>query len=131
MTRLRARSPRILSTILLSAFAALLLVASPAFAVDPDCRLKAGIWSWFVNGDVTFRDDGTAVQIPPEPAHLPHGRLYAGPILGKWTCSHGLVTIIWNIGFTDRLVLTGNGRRLAGSNQDGAVVSGNWKRTAR
>ena len=103
----------------------------PAMAEDMSCRLKPGTWSWFVNGDVTFRSDGTAVQIPPKPARRADGTLTRGKITGRWTCEQGLVTIIWSIGFTDKLVLTGGGTRLAGSNQDGVVVSGNWKKSAR
>ena len=73
------------------------------------CDAIPGVWSWFVNGEVTFQPNGTLVQ---------------GPRTGRWTCANGQVIIAWSHGFTDRLTLSANGRSMQGTNEDGAAVWG-------
>jgi hypothetical protein len=108
--------------------AAVSLMGVPANAADANCQLKPGVWSWFVNGDVTFKSDGTAMQVLLKPAHRADGSLAQGKNPAKWKCANGVVTIVWSIGFTDKLVLSPSGKKLAGSNQADAAVSGRWKR---
>jgi hypothetical protein len=85
--------------------------AQAVITVVPPCERIAGVWAWFVNGDVTFRDDGTLVQ---------------GSLTGRWTCadSDGEVTIEWSHGYTDRVKLSDDGKRLTGTNNQGATISG-------
>lgn len=74
------------------------------------CRMIPGLWSWFVNGDVTFKSDGTLVQ---------------GPRTGQWTCRGDLhVTIVWSHGYTDELTLSPDGKTLGGANNVGSAVAG-------
>lgn len=67
-------------------------------AGDP-CDNIPGLWSWFVNGDVTLNDDGTLVQ---------------GPRTGTWTCSGTDVTLVWSHGFTDDLTISADGHSMSG-----------------
>lgn len=78
------------------------------------CSKIPGTWSWFVNGDVTFREDGTLVQ---------------GPLTGRWTCSNQdrRVSIVWSHGFTDSMVLSEDGTSLTGKNNTGNTVTGRRK----
>jgi hypothetical protein len=112
---------------LLFAFLALIALCVPAAAADSSCRLKPGVWSWFANGDVTFTSDGKLSQVLQKPIQGANGRIVRGKITAKWTCSRGIVTIVWSIGYVDKLVLSRDGKKLAGSNQNSVVVSGQWK----
>lgn len=82
--------------------------ASKAAAAG-SCASISGVWSWFVNGDVTFKPNGTLIQ---------------GPRTGRWSCANGNVTIVWSHGYTDRLTLAGDGRTMTGTNQYGNTISG-------
>lgn len=73
------------------------------------CTSIPGVWSWFVNGDVTFKSNGTLTQ---------------GPRTGRWTCSNGIVTIVWSHGYTDRVTLSSDGRKMTGTNEYGNAISG-------
>jgi hypothetical protein len=77
--------------------------------VDDPCDSIPGVWSWFVNGDVTFSGDGTLVQ---------------GPLTGNWMCSEAEVTITWSHGFIDELTISADGLRMTGRNQNQTEVSG-------
>jgi hypothetical protein len=103
----------------------------PVLAADASCQLKPGVWKWFVNGDVTFQSNGMALQILAKPAGRADGTMARGKNPARWSCSHGLVKIVWSTGYTDKLTLSANGTRLAGRNQDNATVWGRWKREAR
>jgi hypothetical protein len=78
------------------------------------CGSIPGLWSWFVNGDVTFAAGGTLVQ---------------GPRTGRWTCNSANreVTIVWSHGYTDQLVLSPDGARLTGRNNQQSSVAGQRK----
>jgi hypothetical protein len=76
-------------------------VAKPPGQASSPCAKLPGTWSWFVNGDVTIRANGTHVQ---------------GNLTGTWTCSNGQVVLVWSHGFTDRLTLSPDGNNLDGSN---------------
>jgi len=78
------------------------------------CESIPGLWSWFVNGDVTFSAGGTLVQ---------------GPRTGRWTCNSANreVTIVWSHGYTDQLVLSSDGTRLTGRNNQQSSVAGQRK----
>jgi hypothetical protein len=81
---------------------------------DTPCQRIPGLWSWFINGDVTFRADGSLTQ---------------GQLTGRWSCSNSdrTVTITWSHGFTDHLVVSADGTRLSGSNNVRNGVSGQRK----
>jgi len=72
------------------------------------CAKITGVWSWFVNGDVTFKSDGSFVQ--PQPS-----------LTGTWTCKNDYVVMFWSHGYTDRLTLSRDGTHLEGSNGFGGV----------
>jgi len=78
------------------------------------CDSIPGLWSWFVNGDVTFAAGGTLVQ---------------GPRTGRWTCNSATrqVTIVWSHGYTDELLLSPDGSRLTGRNNQQSSVAGQRK----
>jgi len=61
------------------------------------------VWSWLVNGNVTFRSDGTYVQ--PQSG-----------LSGTWSCNSGHVVLFWSHGYTDQLTLSGEGTHLKGTN---------------
>lgn len=63
------------------------------------CAAIPGVWSWFTNGDVTFRADGTLTQ---------------GSLTGRWTCTDGRVSVSWSHGYYDTLTLSADGRSLSG-----------------
>jgi len=65
------------------------------------CQSLIGTWSWFVNGDVEFRTDGTARQA------------FSG-FDATWTCDKGTVTIKWPMGIVDKLTLSADGKHLKG-----------------
>jgi len=97
-----------------SAFVFATVLAFGAMAADParaaaSCSVVPGLWAWFANGDVTFRNNGTLVQ---------------GPRTGNWSCAHGWVTIHWSHGYEDRLALAQDGRSMSGVNQQGTQVWG-------
>lgn len=73
------------------------------------CNAVPGVWDWFINGDVTFRSNGSLVQ---------------GSLGGRWQCANGTVTITWDHGYTDQLTLADDGRMMTGTNQTGNTVSG-------
>lgn len=76
----------------------------------PDCSRIPGLWSWFINGDVTFKENGSLVQ---------------GELTGAWTCDEeGAVRISWSHGFFDTLMLSEDGSSLTGTNQTGHAISG-------
>jgi len=64
------------------------------------CASIPGVWSWFVNGDVTFHADGTQEQ---------------GRYFGTWSCSGSSVTMSWSHGFDDDLTLSDDGTSLTGT----------------
>lgn len=72
------------------------------------CAKLAGVWSWFTNGDVTFKTNGSFVQ--PQVS-----------LSGNWTCKNDYVVMIWSHGYTDRLTLSRNGTHLEGTNGFNAV----------
>lgn len=78
------------------------------------CDSIPGLWSWFVNGDVTFSAGGTLVQ---------------GPRTGRWTCDSASrqVRIVWSHGYTDDLILSADGTRLSGRNDKQGSVAGQRK----
>ena len=80
-------------------------------AASGSCAAIPGLWSWFVNGDVTFLAGGTLSQ---------------GPRTGRWTCDTASrrVIIVWSHGYTDDLVLSPDGRRLSGRNDRQGSVAG-------
>jgi hypothetical protein len=67
------------------------------------CGKLAGVWSWFVNGDVFIKADGTFAQ--------PQARL-----TGTWLCDGTNVVMLWSHGATDRLTLSPDGMHLSGTN---------------
>lgn len=73
------------------------------------CNSIPGLWSWFVNGNVTFYPDGSLVQ---------------GSLTGSWACTEGLVRIVWSHGYTDDLAVSSDGRHMSGQNQNGNHVTG-------
>lgn len=76
-----------------------------------NCPSLAGTWSWFTNGDVVFRADGTAEQ--------------TNGFTARWSCAGGMYTVSWNsIPATDRLTLSSDGTRLSGTNNWGLTVTG-------
>lgn len=81
----------------------------PAVTAGNPCDMIPGLWSWFVNGDVTFRAGGTLVQ---------------GPRTGRWTCAGTDVSIVWSHGFTDDLTISADGQEMSGRNQVGMGVAG-------
>lgn len=72
-------------------------------AYPSSCGKMVGVWSWFLNGNVTFRSDGTVVQSQ-------------SGLTGTWSCHSGHVVISWSHGFTDRLTLSSEGTHLEGTN---------------
>lgn len=94
--------------LMLMVLAAGLVSGGPAEAAGP-CSVIPGVWSWFVNGDVTFQPDGTLVQ---------------GSRTGRWSCTNGRVNIAWSHGFVDQLTLSPDGRSMRGTNQTGNAVWG-------
>ena len=93
--------------------------SAPAVASDkttPDaatpCRKVIGVWSWFIGGDVTVRNGGTAAQ---------------GPRTATWTCSNAQIVMVWSHGFTDRLTISADGTQMTGTNQIGIGVSATRK----
>lgn len=65
----------------------------------PDTASVAGVWEWFVNGDVTFHPDGSLTQ---------------GNLRGQWSQSGSQVRVQWSHGYYDFLTLSADGRRLSG-----------------
>lgn len=82
-----------------------------------DCEMIPGTWSWFVNGDVTFSEDGTLTQ---------------GDLTGMWTCENDTrhIIIVWSHGFTDEMILSEDGTKMTGTNNTGNLVSGEKKTAA-
>jgi hypothetical protein len=82
------------------------------------CSLIPGLWSWFVNGDVDFRGDGSLQQ---------------GQITGRWSCNNQnrRVSIVWSHGFTDELELSADGAHMQGTNNTGNAVTGHKKAPAK
>ena len=74
------------------------------------CVNISGLWSWFVNGDVTFNSDRTLVQ---------------GALTGEWVCTDGHVVIHWSHNYVDNLSLSSEGTHLQGTNNVNSQVSGN------
>jgi len=64
------------------------------------CSAIPGVWSWFVNGDVTFSPDGTQQQ---------------GAYSGTWNCSGSQVHLSWNHGYEDEMTLSADGTQLSGT----------------
>lgn len=83
--------------------------AVAATLIDDPCANIPGVWSWFVNGDVTFSENGSLVQ---------------GPRTGIWVCSGTDVTIDWSHGFRDDLIISADGLSMSGRNQNQLGVSG-------
>jgi hypothetical protein len=87
-------------------------VDTPATSAAPatGCAAIPGVWSWFTNGDVTFRADGTLTQ---------------GSLTGRWTCTDGRVSVSWSHGYYDTLTLSADGRSLSGfGSTDSRATSG-------
>lgn len=64
------------------------------------CNAIPGVWSWFINGDVTFNPDGTHQQ---------------GAISGTWSCSGSQVHLSWSHGYEDEMILSADGTQLSGT----------------
>jgi hypothetical protein len=67
------------------------------------CAKIPGVWSWWVNGNVTFSSNGKVAQ--------PQSNLS-----GTWSCSGDHVVVLWSHGYTDRLTLAPEGTHLSGTN---------------
>jgi hypothetical protein len=87
-------------------------------ADDPDrdvtsCQRIAGNWVWSTGGLVNIGEDGSlewrARATDPGPA-----------VVGRWVCTHPKqrqYLFSWSHGFTDVFVLSADGRRVNGTNQ--------------
>ncbi len=92
----------------------LLICVVAAQSVPAQCERMVGVWSWFINGEVTFKPDHTLVQ---------------GRLTGKWSCNpaNGKVRIDWSHGFRDDLQLSADGQTLSGVNQLRNSIGGRRK----
>jgi len=90
-------------------------------AIQSICQRVLGEWLWFNGGLTTFFADGT---VKGEHRILPGNN-------GTWECADPTkrrFIISWSQGgWVNKLTLSGDGKRLDGTNQEGSVVSGRRK----
>src|SRR5262249_12920703 len=79
--------------------------ASAASTEQPKsvCTSVAGQWRWFNGSIVGINANGTTMPSPDG-------------ITGRWNCHDGTYVFVWSHGYTDRLTLSADGRRLSGKN---------------
>lgn len=91
-------------------------------AIQSICQRVLGEWLWFNGGLTTFFADGT---VTGEHRILPGNN-------GKWECADPAkrrFIVKWNQGgWINELTLSGDGKRLDGTNQEGSSVSGRRKK---
>ncbi|MCH8976209.1 MAG: protein kinase [Proteobacteria bacterium] len=91
-------------------------------AIQSICQRVLGEWLWFNGGLTTFYADGT---VTGEHRILPGNN-------GSWECADPAkrrFIIKWNQGgWINKLTLSGDGKRLDGTNQEGSAVSGRRKK---
>lgn len=73
---------------------------APAAPTGP-CAKAAGVWAWFIGGDIVIRADGSASQL-------------STGMTATASCSGDQVTIPWRSNMSDELTLSGDGNQLSG-----------------
>jgi len=84
------------------------------------CREIVGDWAWFTGGVAKIGEDGSLMWKYDAANTIP-------PVGGQWTCigpkKHHTFTLSWAHGLTDTVMLSPDGKSLAGTNLTGARVS--------
>ena len=77
------------------------------------CRRIVGSWTWtagkFPPLGVVFKSNGTGAA--------------TNGVTSKWTCDGGMYTIAWSNGYTDRVTVSSDGRRIAGNGYGGIRIA--------
>lgn len=94
------------------------LIARSDATDQSGCGDVTGTWKWALGGTVQFRPGGSAIWHPTS------GQ--GDGVQATWRCDphDGTFVLDWAHGFTDRLTLSSDGERLAGTNQNGLQIEG-------
>jgi hypothetical protein len=73
------------------------------------CAAVPGVWHWFSDATAYIHANGTLRS--------------SNAVTADWTCRGGRIRIYWSTGAVDELVISYDGDRLSGFNQDSTPVS--------